>query len=116
MLKTLKTSAQVSDITTVQYLNVVLEAYGIVPVKDCFPSSCSRSVRFKQNQSTVQNNHYDLPRLRETAKHRSEEEHSMNAKETQIPLTVEQPSHSCPTDKLRAESAKNDVLKACGII
>ena len=115
MLKT-KTSFQVSDITTVQYINAVLEAYGIVPMKDRFSSSCSRSVRFKQSQSTVQNNHYDLPRLRETAKHKSEEEPSMNAKETQIPLTMQQPSHSCPTDKLRAKSAKNDVLKAYGII
>ena len=113
MLK-VKSSSQISDTATVQYENAVLEAYGIVPMKDCFPSPCSRSLCFKRGKSSLQINHFGLSRRRETANHESEEEDSMNAKETQIPLTKEQeqPLHSCATEK----SAKNDVFKAYGII
>ena len=112
MLKS-KSSAQACDTAIVQYENAVLEAYGIVPMKDCFPSPYSRSLRFKRSQSTLQINQFGLPHRRETANHEGRDElDAINTNETQIPLTMEQPSHSCPTENI----AKNDVLKAYGII
>lgn len=104
-----------SNMATAQYKNAVLKAYGIVPVKDCFSSSCNNSVHLKRNQSTLKTNHFALSQRRKTTNHKSDGD-SLSEDKTHIPLNMEQPSNSYSTDRKRLEITKNDVLKAHGII
>lgn len=104
-----------SNAAAVQYKNAVLKAYGFVPIEDYFPSSCSSSVYKKRSQITPKINNLALPRREETTNNESEED-SSSAEETEIPLTMKQPSHGRQTEKQRSKITKKDVLKAHGIL
>ena len=102
---------------TLQYISAVLQAYEIVPMEDSLISSpCSSSVPLKRDRIALQIDHFALPQREETTKNKSGEEDSMNVEETQIPFTIEQPSHRCATVKTRPKLTRNDVLKAHGIL
>jgi hypothetical protein len=93
-------SNHVAEIATTQYETAVLEAYGIMPMKENFPRFCNSAVYLPLISSL---HDFGL----------SPEENPTNAEETQ---TEEQPSHCCRTEKERPKITKNDVLKAHGII
>ena len=85
-------SKHFAEIATTQYETAVLEAYGVMPIKENVPSFCHWTLI----RSMLQLNDFRLVR---------EEDH-MNGNETQ---TSEQRQNL-------AKLTKNDVLKAHGII
>jgi len=89
-------SKHFAEIATTQYETAVLEAYGVIPIKENVPSFCHSSVHWTLIRSMLQLNDIRLVR---------EEDH-MNGHETQ---TSEQRQNL-------AKLTKNDVLKAHGII
>lgn len=89
-------SKHFAEIATTQYETAVLEAYGVMPIKENVPSFCHSSVHWTLIRSMLQLNDFRLVR---------EEDH-MNGNETQ---TREQRQNV-------AKLTKNDVLKAHGII
>ena len=89
-------SKHFAEIATTQYETAVLEAYGVMPIKENVPSFCHSSVHWTLIRSMLQLNDFRLER---------EEDH-MNGNETQ---TREQRQNV-------AKLTKNDVLKAHGII
>lgn len=85
-----------AEIATTHYETAVLEAYGVMPIKENVPSFCHSAVHLTLIRSMLQLNDFRLVR----------EEDLMNGNETQ---TSEQ------RQKL-LKLTKNDVLKAHGII
>ena len=98
-------SSRVAEIATTQYENAVLQAYGVMPERENFPSFCHNAVHLPLVPSMLHLNDLGLTR----------EEDPIKADEKQ---TKEQRSHCCRqlTEKGRSKITKRDVLKTHGII